>query len=67
MSGILDDRRCEASSPFAGVDAVDATQYPTRNVRDMEWKHRSWMDTSLDVTADERIRTNSADSAATAS
>jgi hypothetical protein len=53
--------------PFTGVDAMDATHYRTRNVGDTGWKYRYWMDTALDVTAGERIRTESMDSPATAS
>jgi hypothetical protein len=49
------------------VDGMDATHYPTRNVSATGWKQRCWMDGTLDATAGERTRTDSADSPATAS
>jgi hypothetical protein len=67
MSGILDDGGAKRPGPFTGVDATDATHYPTRNVRDTGWRQQYLMDTALDITADERTRTGSADPPATAS
>jgi hypothetical protein len=55
------------NSSMEGVDAVDETHYPTRNVSDTGWKHRYEMDATLDVIAGECTRTDSADSPATAS
>jgi hypothetical protein len=47
------------------MDAMDATHYPTHNVRDTGWKHRYLMDAALDATAGERTRTDLVDSPAT--
>ena len=49
------------------VDGMDATHYPTRNVRDTGWRQRYSMDGTLDETAGECTGTASADSPATAS
>jgi hypothetical protein len=59
-----DDCRCGRTIP---LDGMDATHYPTRDVSDTGWKHRYWMDATLDPTAGEGARTDSADSPATAS